>query len=402
MLKLFYNKNFSIIFSGRLLTNLGDSLYFIITMWLVFDLTHSEFYTGLAGFLLLLPETLQFLIGPIVNNYSPKLILIFVQIFQGILMLIIPILYNTNTLNIYLLLLLIFISSTINQFNYPIHNILLPKILSYNDLTKGNSLLTVAYQGTDIPFNALSGLLLSITSAISLYLYNFFAFIFTGFIFSFLSVSFNTSKKKKFNINDYYNEIIDSFKFVFSTIIFKIFLGLIVLNFTSGIIMAILPIYSNIKGGPLFYGYYLSCMSIGVLLGAFASNFLDRFPLGKLHIVMFFISFLSLFSSTFFENHFNFVLFLITWIPFGVTNVISISTAQRLLDEDNIAKVYTIINSVGVIAMPIGSLFSGIISTYIGPNNIMILSSILFLFVTFIWITIHDLRNLPQSKNVKL
>ena len=166
--------------------------------------------------------------------------------------------------------------------------------------------------------------------------------------------------------------------------------------------MAILPIYSNIKGGPLFYGYYLSCMSIGVLLGAFASNFLDRFPLGKLHIVMFFISFLSLFSSTFFENHFNFVLFLITWIPFGVTNVISISTAQRLLDEDNIAKVYTIINSVGVIAMPIGSLFSGIISTYIGPNNIMILSSILFLFVTFIWITIHDLRNLPQSKNVKL
>ena len=196
MLKLFYNKNFSIIFSGRLLTNLGDSLYFIITMWLVFDLTHSEFYTGLAGFLLLLPETLQFLIGPIVNNYSPKLILIFVQIFQGILMLIIPILYNTNTLNIYLLLLLIFISSTINQFNYPIHNILLPKILSYNDLTKGNSLLTVAYQGTDIPFNALSGLLLSITSAISLYLYNFFAFIFTGFIFSFLSISFNTSKKR--------------------------------------------------------------------------------------------------------------------------------------------------------------------------------------------------------------
>ena len=51
-------------------------------------------------------------------------------------MLIIPILYNTNILNIYLLLLFILISSIINQFNYPIHNILLPKILNYNDLTK--------------------------------------------------------------------------------------------------------------------------------------------------------------------------------------------------------------------------------------------------------------------------
>ena len=49
MLKLFTIKIFYH-FSGRLLTNLGDSLYFIITMWLVFDLTHSEFYTGLAGF----------------------------------------------------------------------------------------------------------------------------------------------------------------------------------------------------------------------------------------------------------------------------------------------------------------------------------------------------------------
>ena len=163
--------------------------------------------------------------------------------------------------------------------------------------------------------------------------------------------------------------------------------------------MAVLPIYSNIKGGPLFYGYYLSCMSIGVLLGAFAANFLDRFPLGRLHIVMFLLVFISIFIN-FFENYFNFVLFLITWIPFGVTNVISISTAQRLLDEDNIAKVYTIINSVGVIAMPIGSLFSGIISTYIGPNNVMILSSILFLLVTFIWIIIYDLRNLPQSKTL--
>lgn len=69
MTPLCHNQNFSLLFLGRLLTNIGDSLYYIAAMWLVYDLGGSAFYSGLAGFLTLFPELFSFLTGPILDRY---------------------------------------------------------------------------------------------------------------------------------------------------------------------------------------------------------------------------------------------------------------------------------------------------------------------------------------------
>ncbi|GAY74654.1 MFS general substrate transporter [Sporolactobacillus inulinus] len=44
------NRNFRLLFSARLITNIGDSVYFIAAMWLVYQLSGSSFFSGLAGF----------------------------------------------------------------------------------------------------------------------------------------------------------------------------------------------------------------------------------------------------------------------------------------------------------------------------------------------------------------
>ena len=63
---------FPLIIFRRIFTNIGDSLYYVAAMWLVYKLSGNPFYSGLAGFLTLLPSALQFLTGPFVDRWSIK------------------------------------------------------------------------------------------------------------------------------------------------------------------------------------------------------------------------------------------------------------------------------------------------------------------------------------------
>jgi hypothetical protein len=70
------NKNFRRLLLGRVVTNTGDSLFYIAVMWLVFELAGSELFTGLAGFLALAPQGLQFLAGPVVDRVTTRRVLV--------------------------------------------------------------------------------------------------------------------------------------------------------------------------------------------------------------------------------------------------------------------------------------------------------------------------------------
>lgn len=85
---LWQNPDFCRFFLGRFVTNVGDSLYSIAIMWLVFDLTNSTFLTGMTSSLLLLPYMLELIAGPFVDRFRIKPLLIGSQLYQGGIMLV--------------------------------------------------------------------------------------------------------------------------------------------------------------------------------------------------------------------------------------------------------------------------------------------------------------------------
>lgn len=119
MKKLWKNKSFLFLFLGRLVTNIGDSLYYISAMWLVYDLSKNPFYSGLAGFLTLLPMTLQFAIGPLIDRWPIKRTIVITQVLQMIIILVIPITYFFDVLTVALILIIMPVSAFIEQFTYP-------------------------------------------------------------------------------------------------------------------------------------------------------------------------------------------------------------------------------------------------------------------------------------------
>jgi MFS family permease len=402
---LLNNRNFASLFLGRLVTNMGDSIYYVAAMWLVYELGGNAFYTGLAGFLTLLPGTLQFLIGPLVDRWDIKKALIMTQIIQALLVLMIPFAHFMGFLTVGFILVIMPIISAINQFVYPGQAALLPRIVRKDQLVKSNSMFSFAFQGVDLVFNALAGILLTVIGAITLYLIDAVTFIAACILFSLLKLPENEPGKDKQevkqSIDQYKTDLIEGFSIVFHSHLAKFLLGSIVANFAIGSVYAILPAYADGRAGSGIYGLYLAAISAGALIGALSASWLGRFPVGKLTILLFMAGgTMWLGSGLIPYNVISILLFGISWIPIGATNVIFGAAIQSMVPSRMLGRIFSVTASLGAIAMPLGSLLGGLLANKFGPEVIYISSSGGILFIALVWALNKTLRSLPETSKL--
>ena len=85
--------------------------------------------------------------------------------------------YFVGILNVYLLIILVTLAMFCAQIGYPAQSKAIPILVSNDALVKANSAMSVAYQGTDVIMNALSGIIVATLSFIPLYFGNSLIFL---------------------------------------------------------------------------------------------------------------------------------------------------------------------------------------------------------------------------------
>ena len=88
-----------------------------------------------------------------------------------------------DLLTVHLLLIIMPILAFSEQFAYPAQSKALPLLLHKTQLLKGNSLFSFAYQGIDLICTTLSGILVALFGAITLYVIDSFTFAITALLF---------------------------------------------------------------------------------------------------------------------------------------------------------------------------------------------------------------------------
>lgn len=407
MYLLWKNRNFLFLFLGRLVTNVGDSIYYVAAMWLVYDLGGSAFYSGLAGFLTLLPVALRFLTGPFVDRWNIRTTLITTQLLQCGLILIIPFAYYFNILSVELILLIMPVVSFIEQFAYPAQTKALPTILTKKELLKGNSLFSVAYQGVDLIFNSVSGILVAIVGAVSLFLVDSVTFAVATLLFALIKLpAVNREKPQskqtvKQATASYFHSLKEGITIVFRSLFATFLLAAIFANFAIGAAQAVLPAFADMQGGAYLYGLYLTAMSGGALIGALSSSWFGRFAVGKLAIICFFISGGLWVLAPFIPNQIlGIVLFGSAWVPVGATNVMFASVSQTVIPHHLLGRVNAVSGSMSVIAMPVGSLVGGALASTISPMIIFSITGSGLLIVALVWLVHPVLRTLPKTDSI--
>lgn len=380
---------------------MGDSIYYVAAMWLVYELGGSAFYTGLAGFLTMLPTVLQFLIGPLVDRFSTKKLLTIVQLLQAGLILMIPVAHFIGYLNVSVILTIMPVVSMMNQFTYPVQTAALPRIIKKEQLVKGNALFTFAYQGVDMIFNALTGILLPLIGAITLFMMDSAVFLAAALVYSALRLPEKKSTTKrtlKESTLQYKKELAEGVMIVFRSYLAIFLVASVVANGAIGATYAILPVYTGESAGASWYGWYLGAISLGLLSGAALAPILNRFPLGLLTITLFFIGGGSwILSGLSGVSIMGVVLFGIAWLPIGATNIITGAAIQSIMPSHLMGRVFSVVASMSAMAMPLGSLLGGSMANRWGSGTIFISAAGAIIFISTFWLSVSKLRRLPSS-----
>ncbi|KMP37586.1 MFS transporter [Bacillus albus] len=395
------NRNFLLLFLGRIFTNIGDSLYYVAAMWLVYKLSGNPFYSGLAGFLTLLPSALQFLTGPFVDRWSIKNTLVITQVLQCILILIIPITHYFDLLTVQLLLIIMPIVAFIEQFAYPAQSKALPLLLHKTQLLKGNSLFSFAYQGIDLICTTLSGILVALLGAITLYVIDSFTFAITALLFFSLKMPKQAETNTSLSTKQYFTDLKEGFSIVFRSLMGVFLIGTVVANFSIGMTMAILPSFADSLGGVKSYGFFLAAISAGSLIGALFSSWVGKRNVGRVSIIGFATGAILWFLSTIVPFQWlSILLFSLAWIPIGATNILFATISQIVIPNQYIGRINSVMRSMGTIAMPFGSLIGGYTANVFSSQLIFALASIGILFISLVWLLHPKLRALPKADEI--
>lgn len=366
---MFINKNFTNLLFGRFLINLGDSLYYITIMWMVFDLTNNTLYTGIAGALFMLPEVFSFLYGPIIDRANKKNILVLFSLLQALFLFIILFIY-ANDLSIYAILLVLPFLAFLSEFTYPIEGTLIPKFVEKKDLTKANSMMSVAANGVELFFNAISGILIAATSIYTILVGNISIFILATIFFSLLKIKGSTKTEKDQGEYTYFSDLKIGLKFVSKREILELMIPFLILNFLLASLTVNLPAISQESfESASSYGILLTASGLGSMVGAIVSDFVSkRVKFGAIVIgtIVLYGAFWLIGLSI--GGHFIYLFAFLASISIGVINVIFSVLFQQLPPENMIGRVGTAISSLTTLFMPLGALLGGIVPQLIGSK----------------------------------
>ena len=351
------NKNFLLIVIVRLIINFGDSLFYIVSIWYTSETLGSPYYTSLVVFAFLLPETLMIFIGPLIDKINPKRILYTSVVIQCILISTLIVFFNK--INISVLLVFILLSAFMSTITYPIEEVMIPQIVETNQLVTANSILTITYKIFDALFNGTSGFLLATFSTAILLKINLVIFLVPIVLVGLIKFIYKKNNDQ-YGFNEYFEDLKEGIGFIKKSTIIYILIPLIFVNFFNSANEVVLPFFcQQYKVPSEAYGVILAIKGIGAMLGAFFINYVkDSIPVGKLLSLLLLLNGILWISFIFSGGKYiSYIFILLTYVFFGMYNVIYYSLFQAITPIELLGRVTTGIETIITIAMPFGSIF---------------------------------------------
>ena len=143
---VFRNRNFTLLWSSELVSQIGTALSSLAAAIWVYQLTGSSLSVGLMLIASVAPSLLVGLVaGVFVDRMDRRRIMIAANLIRAVLVLLIPFLLPHNIAWLYILTLC---SNAVGQFFSPAHASLLPEVASDEELTAANSMMAISSFGS--------------------------------------------------------------------------------------------------------------------------------------------------------------------------------------------------------------------------------------------------------------
>lgn len=164
--ELLQSRNFAWLWTGQLISQLGDGLSKIALLWFVYNLTGSALKMTIIGILQTVPPLV---FGPFAGVYVDRLpkraAMIGIDFGRVILLALIPILYAMQALTMTRLYILVFLNALISMAFNPALNATIPLIAKRQQLTAANALMQTGVTVGQLLGPGISGVLIVLIGA---------------------------------------------------------------------------------------------------------------------------------------------------------------------------------------------------------------------------------------------
>lgn len=382
------HRNFQLYYVGQVISFIGFWLQQVGLGWLVFSLTHSDFWVGavmaIGGlpFMIVTPFA-----GVFIDRTNKQQLLIITQSLELILSAFLGILALTGHINLTIIMVLAFITGIVGSFDIPTRLTFLIEMIGKKDLASATALNNSIFNIARFVGPALAGILISAIGVSWVFIANAISFI--PAIIAILMVK--VVYKNKVDVETH---PVESLKmgFIYSFTHPKI-LYFIIFAFLTAILIwpyqTLMPVIAGklFKVGAGGYGSLLSAAGFGSLIGALLVSALSKRE-NKITLVLLGIL-ISTISLILFAISHSYLLahLLLAFTGLGIIMLFStLSTLVQLSTPDELrGRVMAVYLTMFIGMMPIGNIVAGFLSEKTSPQFTLGLGAITLLTITGIF-----------------
>jgi len=392
--RAFKHRNYRLYFLGQSVSLVGTWMQKTAVSWVIYTLTHSTFMLGLTMFASMFPSFVLSLIGGVISDrYNRYKVLLTTQIASLIQALLLALLILLKHYAVWEIISLSAVLGIINAFDVPARQSLVYEMVEdKDDLPNALALNSSMVNLSRIFGPALAGIVLETLGDGSCFLLNALSFV--AVIISLLLMKLAPYVKKEHKKN-VIGELKEGMAYIKRTpsiafvLVMLALVSLLVLPFST-----LIPYYAKdvFKGNASTFGVIDSFIGLGAFSGAiFLASLKPGTDLKRILFINTLVlgAGLVLFSH---ENSYPLALVFVTITGFGMMSQITVSNTliQTIVEPNMRGRVISYYAMAFFGIQPIGGLFVGFLSKWVGTTNTLLLQGICALILGLLhWRYLH-------------
>lgn len=269
--QLLRTRDFGLLWSGQLVSQIGDGLNKVALLWFVYSLTGSALKMTIIGLLQTLPALL---LGPLIGVYldrmQKKWLMIWIDLARTVLVLLIPVLYSIGALTLERIYVLVFLTAVASAAFGPALSAAVPSMVPRPQLTAANALMQSGVNVAILVGPAMSGVGIAVIGEQNVLFINAATYLVSAlFLIPVRMKPVVPASGEATGSRSIVSDMVVGFRFVFfqERIILILMITLAFFNLAWSGFLFLLPVVAQhvLNVGPLELGWLWSFLGVGML-----------------------------------------------------------------------------------------------------------------------------------------
>ena len=266
------NRNFMLLLSGQLVSQIGDKFHMIALAFYVLKTTGSSAKMGAVLAASIIPSlVLGFFSGAFIDRFDRKAIIVGTDLLRGVIIGGFALLFYFNAMNFYVILIMQVLLSINGAFFDPAVPAIIPTIVDEKNLAAANSKHQFVTGFSTIAGAFLGGIMVSAVGYLWVFVLNAASFILSAFFECFIEIPQTPGKAATKKPQGIWEDMKEGYRYIFTRQDFVVLLFMVlVIHFFVGSIEVMMPVMANIISGDgaKTLGFFQTAFGLGAILMA--------------------------------------------------------------------------------------------------------------------------------------